>query len=125
MPRRASNRVLRLFALTALVVQLGASFGHVHLDAGRDRVAASAQYAGSGRDHRPLPAHDEDESDCSICQVMSLLVSAVVPPPPAIAHPAVCRVRSDRPRVVQIVVSKSAQNFQARAPPAGDASDAA
>lgn len=117
MSTQASNIAVRLLALIALCVQLAVSFGHVHFDADHDVVGASGQYLGADPDHCPLPAHDEDEHDCPICQAMSLAGSAVVPLSPEIALPVLFEVKPEPLRLVQIAVSETARNFQARAPP--------
>lgn len=117
MSRRMTVTTVKLFALIALCVQLAMSFGHVHPDLDHEFEAASAQCLVADQDRCPLPAHDEDNHDCPICQAMSLVASAVVPMPPQIALPVLCRLKPQPPRLVQIAVSETERNFQARAPP--------
>ena len=67
----AGTRYLRLLALFALIMQLVASFGHVHLKADHAFLAASTQCEATAEVLCTPPTHDEDEDNCPTCQAMS------------------------------------------------------
>ena len=117
MSRQASKLIVVMFALTALCVQFVASFGHVHLDLNHALEAAHAGTPGSDQDSDQLPSHDEDEHDCPICQLLSLVASAVIPLPPDISAPALFTAHRELPCLVRIASAITAHDFQARAPP--------
>jgi hypothetical protein len=115
--RQASKIVVVIFALSALCVQFAVSFGHVHLRSDHGLVEADAHIFGSEQSGGQLPNHDDDEHDCPICQLLSLVASAVIPLPPEMAAPALSAAKNELPCLVQFATAITAHDFQARAPP--------
>jgi hypothetical protein len=111
-------------ALLALLIQLVASFGHLHL--GDLTGPASSASAIGVANHAavlrptPAPAHGNDgtaDPSCPVCALIQLASTAVPPAPPPLPLPAAF----DRIRWEAAAASASAlaapRFFQARAPP--------
>jgi hypothetical protein len=108
-------------ALTALVINLGLSFGHVHLIDGRhvDSGLASLIAAAATQDNKTQGHHDDGLADdlCPICTAAAAMASPLAAPPhaPPIVIAAVvvdCAIES-----VVAVVDRPAAAFQSRGPP--------
>lgn len=112
-------------AISALAIQLVASFSHFHkedlLPAAAERtVAAGLVQASPGGAQSPAQPGDHDDHDavCAICASMALAGTVLLPEPPALsfvfAHHA-----AQLPEEAAVAVSVEKRvYFQARGPPA-------
>jgi hypothetical protein len=115
---RRTGRFARGLALLAMLVQLVASYGHIHPEDFQflNGHAAPMLTADYGPHHTPIQPGAVDD-DCPICAAMHMAGSAPLPVPPALAAPgefgAVAVVS-----VVAIHLSSAAYSlFRSRAPP--------
>ena len=121
------RRRLRLgawLAISALAIQLVASFAHFHkedlLPAFPQRTIASGLARPSGGTPPPAqPAgHDDHDALCSICASIALAGALLLPAPPVIKFaPTYHAVRLHQPAFV-VASSEQRAYFQARGPPA-------
>jgi hypothetical protein len=108
-------------ALTALVINLGLSFGHVHLIDGRhvDSGLMSMAMAATAQDDKTRGHHDDGLADdlCPICTAAAAMASPLAAPPPSppIVFAAVVVDRAIESVVA--VVDRPAAAFQSRGPP--------
>jgi hypothetical protein len=121
---RSRSRSWARLMLLALAAQFAISFGHMHRDdlglpplapAHRTHVASDATLAPvapNDRDHYPA-----SNNPCSICASIALLATGAPSLPPITCMPAPIRRVWSTPAPVQVVVTKLALSFQARAPP--------
>ncbi len=63
-------------ALVALVLQLGLSFGHVHVEAPDHALAVATAAAEQPQD--PHPGHGDHRDYCPSCAILSLLAGAQI-----------------------------------------------
>jgi hypothetical protein len=107
-------------ALTALVINLGLSFGHVHLingrhvDTGLMSVAMAASQVDKNQRH-----HDDGLADdlCPICTAAAAMASPLAAPPPS---PPTEFVGVSLDRTIEPVIAaadRPAAAFQSRGPP--------
>ena len=108
---------MTVVALVALAMQLGLSFGHIHLD---DDCAARAHGLHTGL--RTLNgdvggAVHHDPHTCSICLTLAILAASVEPAPPALPPRELLPVaQADEPLAVR-AIGRARLGFAARAPP--------
>lgn len=102
-------------ALLALLIQLAASFGHVH----SQTANAHASLTLSDRSHSSL-SRGADEPDgyvCDICAALSLAASVQVAIPPALPPRFALRVALAPPTVDTTPRRSPRVEFHSRAPP--------
>lgn len=115
-PRR---RFISWLALSALALQFGVSFGHVHLDGiHRGSRAATLATTRAQAEQPPAPQpSDDDDQCCAICATLYLIANSFVPQ--ALHLPAVVTSTPvehfDRSAMVFIATGRTP--FQSRAPP--------
>jgi hypothetical protein len=105
-----------LWALFALALQLGLSFGHIH----HDTAAAAVSTAAASPD-TPVPdsdpGHDEHRDTCAICLAATIAGSALAAAAPDLpAPPAFALVRTSLPGATD-AANPSRAAFRSRAPP--------
>jgi hypothetical protein len=110
---RRRARGLSLWALFALALQLGLSFGHIHHDEAPFALATAAAPSDA-----PAPDTDPGHDDhCAICLAATMAGSALaaaaphLPPPPAFA-----RLHASLPDALDTANPRRAA-FRSRAPP--------
>ena len=116
---RANQTSGAWLALVALLVQITASFGHVH---GDDLVLG---LAGRGTGTPPLTSASQndpgspstDHDLCPICVCIALAGSLVLPQPPAVVVAIVLQWIVLADRALLLVSIDQHRHFQARAPP--------
>jgi hypothetical protein len=108
-------------ALTALVINLGLSFGHVHLIDGRhtDGGLASLIASATSQDDKTQGHHDDGLADdlCPICAAVAAMASPLAAPPPT---PPTEFVGVPLDRTIEPVIAiadRPAPAFQSRGPP--------
>jgi hypothetical protein len=115
---RWNRRWTTYAALSALVLQLVISFGHVHLDdlaLGKATIGAAQKASESGTPAGTVPDRDEG---CAICAIIGLAGTPLVPDAPALVF-AAGQDAAPLPDLVAVLVSDHTRaQFQARAPPA-------
>jgi len=103
-------------ALAALLIQLVASFGHVHHDfsGAQGSVIAHA----TAQDHKPADGKsDHDEDICDICAALMLVASAQLPVPPVLPVPVRTYARIVTCLTAPVLLGGSYVNVRSRAPP--------
>ena len=116
---RGSIRFGSWLALSALVLQLGASFGHVHAE---DFAPAAGIQATVNADHDAgNPAepdhHGLDHDGCAICATTAMLATLVVSLPPSLDLPATISFTFYDEAITRRWLGAPPRLFQARAPP--------
>lgn len=116
---RGSIRFGSWLALSALVLQLGVSFGHVHAEDFAPTVGIQATvdaHHDAGNPAKP-DHHGPGHDDCAICATTALLTTLVVPPPPTLNLPATYSFAFLDEVIVPDWIGTAPRLFQARAPP--------
>ena len=115
---RSNGRFGVWLALAALVLQLGVSFGHVHLDGVPPAAIIDAAAGAPGS--APLPDQqpgDRAHDYCPICAAIHLAASAFVPPAPQVEAPFASQPVERVDHITITFVSARRAPFQSRAPP--------
>ena len=111
---RGQGRLGAWLALVALALQLGLSFGHIHVETYRHAPElAAAAPEGSRQDH----GDTSDRDYCPSCAILSLLAGAQTGAMPTSAMPV---LRSAEEMIAVAATIRPAQvqiAFRARAPP--------
>jgi len=107
-----------LLALLALTVQLGLSFGHVHVGEHRGEAVPvlAAGATGPASSSAPAPADDPDDY-CAICASIYLAANSFVPQAPQLPVPLLSRAIEHFDRLPAAFVLPQRTPFQSRAPP--------
>jgi hypothetical protein len=107
-------------ALSAVAVQLVASFGHIHqrdLLPSNHGTASESQVAGASRQAPGTPAQPSDPDACAICAVIAMAASLAIPAPPAVVHAPVLVAAWLQDGATIAAPSNRRPQFQARGPP--------
>jgi len=113
---RRRARSLSLWALFALALQLGLSFGHVHHDTAPAAVAAAATVADAPAPDSD-PGHDDHRDTCAICLAATMAGTALAAAAPDLpAPPAFAWLRASPPDAAATADPRRAA-FRSRAPP--------
>ena len=113
---RTSRRPWGWLTLLALALQLGLSFGHVHVAYGHPGLATPAQ--NDAATPQP-PDHDDDHQSqyCAIYAVNALLSGAQVAAAPLIPTPAAWAIADVLIATAAVGAGVRRPAFQSRAPP--------
>jgi hypothetical protein len=118
---RYDRRIGSWLALVALAIQLGLSFGHVHLDTVRRIDPAVAAIGPGTHAAKSLPAQQqpgEDSDDyCAICASIYLASNSFVPAPPHLPVPSVSQIVEHFDHDTITFIARRRLAFQSRAPP--------
>ena len=115
---RSNRRRWGWLALCALALQLGLSFGHVHVaHGGHAGLATPAQ--SDAATPQPPPDHEDDHEShyCAIYAVNALLSGAQVAAAPLIPTPAAAAIADVSIATAGIRTEVRRPAFQSRAPP--------
>jgi hypothetical protein len=118
---RYDRRIGSWLALVALAVQLGLSFGHVHVEAVQRTdsaaVALSAEaHAAKSAFSQQQPGEEGDDY-CAICASIYLTSNSFVPVAPQLPVPSVSHLIERFDRGAPVFVAPRRLAFQSRAPP--------
>jgi hypothetical protein len=122
---RSRAKEFSFVALLALFLQLGLSFGHLHLDAGATGAGHAAKILAVDDATAPISAVDSASQDlpgdndgyCAICAVIHLARALVLSPAPSLLLPAVQAQAQFAPENAAAAAELGRTPFQARAPP--------
>lgn len=112
---RRRARSLSLWALLALALQLGLSFGHVHHDAAVAAVATTAPSNGPAPDSDP--GHDDHRDTCAICLAATMAGAALASAAPDLPTPPAFALLRASPRNATETANPRRAAFRSRAPP--------
>jgi hypothetical protein len=117
--RRTSRRWSTWLALAAMTLQLGLSFGHVHLDKLASSSAITSVAASNAPASQQNPTqHPANETDyCAICATIHLASSSFLPDASLLPVPFASRTIEHFGHFTFISVSPQRAAFQSRAPP--------
>jgi hypothetical protein len=116
---RYRNRLGSWLALIALAIQLGVSFGHVHLEGFRGIDSAAPALTRQAHTAQSLPSPQPGDKDdyCAICASICLVANSFVPPPPLLPVPLFSTAAAHFDRDAPMSVAARRPAFQSRAPP--------
>jgi len=112
-PLRLHAKKLSLVALFALALQIGLSFGHIHLEAFRTAQAVSLSPTSAPDDSRD----DDRQAPCDICATMAMAQTLVDAVPPALPIPVAFDHVDFKPGKTAVPHDGRWIVFQSRAPP--------
>jgi len=113
---RRRARSLSLWALFALMVQLGLSFGHIHHEEAPTAVAM-AEAPSDAPVPDTGPGHDEHRDTCAICLAAAMAGSALASAAPDLPAPPTFALLRASPRDATDTADPRRAAFRSRAPP--------
>jgi hypothetical protein len=117
---RTNRRRGSWLALAAMALQIALSFGHVHLESVRGRLADVTAGQSKAYASPPSPAqHPAGDTDdyCPICAAIHLASTSFLPAAPQLPVPLISRAIAHISQIVAIPIARQRTAFQSRAPP--------
>jgi hypothetical protein len=103
-----------------MALQLGLSFGHLHLDkfASGSVAATAAQAKAPASKSSPAqhPANDADDY-CAICATIHLMTGSSLPEVPPLVVPFMSKTIEHSGHITSLFIARQQTAFQSRAPP--------